>query len=113
MAKQRMARDLPGPCLPEDQRLGSRSPVPRGGHKRRHSRVGATSKDIPVSRRDTHSSRPTARAPNGPIHFSMFEGELPARMGTMEYGGKIRTERRMEPADEGEGIYRFASVGKF
>ena len=26
---------------------------------------------------------------------------------------EIRTERRMEPADEGEGIYRFASVGKF
>jgi len=25
---------------------------------------------------------------------------------------EIRTERRMEPADEGEGIYRFASVGK-
>ena len=25
---------------------------------------------------------------------------------------EIRTERRMEPANEGEGIYRFASVGK-
>ena len=69
--------------------------------------MGATSKDIPVSRRDTHSSRPAARA------VGMFEGELPARMGTMEYGGTIRTERRMEPAEKGEGIYRFASVGKF
>ena len=33
--------------------------------------------------------------------------------GETSEGGEIRSERRMEPADEGEGIYRFASVGKF
>ena len=69
--------------------------------------MGATSKDIPVSRRDTHSSRPAARA------VGMFEGELPARMGIMGFCGEIRTERGMDPSKRGEGIYRFASVRRF
>ena len=46
VAKSRMARDLPGPCLPEDQRLGSRSPVSLdgGGDKRRHPPWGGRDK---------------------------------------------------------------------
>ena len=71
--------------------------------------VGATSKDIPVSRSPySHPGRGgTRRHPLQQVHNRWAPNAWGgAGMGTTEFCGELRTERRMEPADKGEGIYR-------